>query len=130
MAVLGILHVPGYMRYVRASVLDVMGQDFVRTARAKGLRETAITWRHTLPNALSPFITILGLSLPGLVGSSVLIEQVFAWPGLGTLSINSALYRDYPVFMGTSLLYAVAVLISTLLADLVYGLVDPRIRLT
>jgi peptide/nickel transport system permease protein len=130
MTVLGILHVPGYMRYVRASVLDVMGQDFVRTARAKGLRETAITWRHTLPNALSPFITILGLSLPGLVGSSVLIEQVFAWPGLGTLSINSALYRDYPVFMGTSLLYAVAVLISTLLADLVYGLVDPRIRLT
>lgn len=130
MTVLGILHVPGYMRYVRASVLDVMGQDFVRTARAKGLRETAITWHHTLPNALSPFITILGLSLPGLVGSSVLIEQVFAWPGLGTLSINSALYRDYPVFMGTSLLYAVAVLISTLIADLVYGLVDPRIRLT
>jgi peptide/nickel transport system permease protein len=130
MTVLGILHVPGYMRYVRASVLDVMGQDYVRTARAKGLREAAITWRHTLPNALSPFITILGLSLPGLVGSSVLIEQVFAWPGLGTLSINSALYRDYPVFMGTSLLYAVAVLVSTLIADLAYGVVDPRIRLT
>ena len=129
MTVLGILHVPGYMRYVRASVLDVMGQDYVRTARAKGLREAAVTWRHTLPNALSPFITILGLSLPGLVGSSVLIEQVFAWPGLGTLSINSALYRDYPVFMGTSLLYAVAVLISNLIADLVYGLVDPRIRI-
>lgn len=129
MTVLGLLHVPVYVRYVRASMLDVMGQDYVRTARAKGLRETAVTWRHTLPNALSPFITILGLSLPGLVGSSVLIEQVFAWPGLGTLSINSALYRDYPVFMGTSLLYAVAVLISNLATDLVYGVVDPRVRI-
>jgi peptide/nickel transport system permease protein len=129
MTVLGILHVPGYVRYVRGSMLDVMGQDYVRTARAKGLRERAVTWRHTLPNALSPFITILGLSLPGLVGSSVLIEQVFAWPGLGTLSINSALYRDYPVFMGTSLLYAVAVLVSNLVTDLVYGLIDPRIRI-
>jgi peptide/nickel transport system permease protein len=126
--VLGLLHVPGYVRYVRASMLDVMRQDFIRTARSKGLRERAVTWRHTLPNALSPLITILGLSLPGLVGSSVLIEQVFAWPGMGQLSINAALYRDYPVFMGTSLLYAVAVLFSNLLADLIYAVADPRIR--
>jgi peptide/nickel transport system permease protein len=130
MIVLGLLHVPGYVRYVRASMLDVMRQDFVRTARAKGLRERVVTWRHTLPNALAPLITILGLSLPGLVGSSVLIEQVFAWPGMGQLSINSALFRDYPVFMGTSLLYAVAVLLSNLFADLVYAVVDPRIRFT
>jgi len=120
--------VPGYVRYVRASMLDVMRQDYIRTARAKGLRERAVTWRHTLPNALSPFITILGLTLPGLVGSSVLIEQVFAWPGMGQLSISSALYRDYPVFMGTSLLYAVAVLVSNLITDLAYAVVDPRIR--
>ena len=128
--VLGLLHVPSYVRYVRASMLDVMRQDFVRTARAKGLREHTVTWRHTLPNALAPLITILGLTLPGLVGSSVLIEQVFAWPGMGQLSINSALYRDYPVFMGTSLLFAVAVLLSNLFADLVYAVVDPRIRYT
>jgi peptide/nickel transport system permease protein len=128
MTVLGLLHVPVFVRYVRASMLDVARQDYIRTARAKGLRERAVIWRHTFPNALSPFLTVLGLSLPGLVGSSVLIEQVFAWPGMGRLSINAALFRDYPVFMGTSLLYAVAVLVSNLLTDLAYAAVDPRIR--
>jgi peptide/nickel transport system permease protein len=125
---LALLHVPGYARYARSSMLDVMRQDYIRTARAKGLHESAITWIHTLPNALSPIITILGLSLPGLIGGSVLIEQVFAWPGMGTQSISSALFRDYPVFMGVSLVYAFAVLISNLVADLCYALVDPRIR--
>jgi peptide/nickel transport system permease protein len=129
MSVLGILNAPVYARYVRASVLEVLAQDYIRTARAKGLRERAVVTRHLLPNAVSPLITVLGLSLPGLVGGSVLIEQVFDWPGLGRLSINAALYRDYPVFMGTSLLYAVAVLASNLIADLVYAAADPRIRL-
>ena len=126
--VLGLLQVPYFARYVRSSVLDVLHRDYMRTARAKGLRPRTITWIHAFPNALPPIVTILGLSLPGLIGSSVLIEQVFGWPGLGTLSIQAAVFRDYPVFMGTSLLYAVAVLVSNLFADLVYALADPRIR--
>jgi peptide/nickel transport system permease protein len=126
--VLAVLQVPGYIRYVRSSVLDVMRQDYIRTAKAKGLLSRRITWAHIFPNALAPVVTILGLSLPGLIGSSVLIEQVFAWPGLGTLSINAALFRDYPVFMATSLLYAVAVLLSNLLADVFYAAADPRVR--
>jgi peptide/nickel transport system permease protein len=127
-ATLALLHVPGYARYARSAMFDVMRQDYIRTARAKGLWERVVVWRHMVPNALLPVITIVGLSLPGLIGGSVLIEQVFAWPGMGTLSINSALYRDYPVFMGVSLVYALAVLVSNLLADLGYALVDPRIR--
>jgi peptide/nickel transport system permease protein len=127
--VLGLLSMPGYVRYTRTAVLDVMREDYIRTARAKGLRERVIIRRHILPNALLPLVTIIGLSLPGLIGSSVLIEQVFAWPGMGQLSINSALFRDYPVFMGSALLYALAVLVSSTVTDLVYALINPRIRL-
>jgi peptide/nickel transport system permease protein len=127
-SVLGILHVPIYVRYMRSAILDVLREDYTRTARAKGLREAIVVRRHTLPNALLPVLTVLGLSLPGLIGSSVLVEQVFAWPGMGTLSIESALFRDYPVFMGTALLYAAAVLISSIVTDLAYALVNPRIR--
>jgi peptide/nickel transport system permease protein len=126
--VLALLHVPGYHRYTRSAMLDVMRREYIRTARAKGLRERAITWRHVFPNALAPIVTIIGLSLPGLIAGSVLVEQVFAWPGMGTLSISAVLFRDYPVFMGTSLLYAVAVLVSSLLADLSYAFLDPRVR--
>ncbi len=126
--VLGILAVPGYIRYTRASILDVAREDYIRTARAKGLRERRVTRQHILPNALMPLVTVIGLSLPGLIGSSVLVEQVFAWPGMGQLSINSALFRDYPVFMATALVYAVAVLASSILTDLTYALINPRIR--
>lgn len=126
--VLALLNVPAYHRYTRSAMLDVMRRDYVRTARAKGLRERTITLAHIFPNALAPIITIIGLSLPGLIAGSVLVEQVFAWPGMGTLSINAVLFRDYPVFMGTSLLFAIAVLVSNLLADLSYALLDPRIR--
>ena len=126
--VLAFLATPLYARYTRAAVLDVMGEEYVRTARSKGLRELVVTRRHILPNALMPLVTIVGLSLPGLVGSSVLVEQVFAWPGMGQLSINSALFRDYPVFMATALTYAVAVLISSVLTDVAYGIINPRIR--
>lgn len=126
--VLGILSAPGYVRYTRTAILDVLGDDFIRTARAKGLSERRVIWRHILPNALMPVITIVGLGLPSLLGSSILVEQVFAWPGMGLLSINSALFRDYPVFMGTALIYAVAVLASSLITDLTYAFVDPRIR--
>lgn len=127
--VLGLLSTPGYIRYTRTAVLDVLREDYIRTARSKGLRESQIIRHHLLPNALLPLVTIIGLSLPGLIGSSVLIEQVFAWPGLGQLSINSALFRDYSVFMGSALLYALAVLISSTVTDLAYALINPRIRL-
>ncbi|MGH2560802.1 MAG: ABC transporter permease [Thermomicrobiales bacterium] len=127
-AVLGILQVPAYVQHTRGAMLEVLGEDYIRTARAKGLVEAIVVRRHTLPNALMPVLTIAGLRLPSLVGSSVLIEQVFAWPGLGQLSINSALFRDYPVFMATALLYAAAVLLSSIITDLAYALVNPRIR--
>jgi peptide/nickel transport system permease protein len=127
-AVLGLLHAPVYIRYTRAAILDVLREDYTRTARAKGLPERKVVARHALPNALLPILTLVGLSLPGLIGSSVLVEQVFAWPGMGTLSIESALFRDYPVFMGVALLYAAAVLVSSIVTDLAYALVNPRIR--
>ncbi len=127
--VLGVLSIPGYVRYTRTAILDVLREDYIRTARAKGLRESRVIIRHLLPNALMPLVTIIGLSLPGLIGSSVLIEQVFAWPGMGQLSINSALFRDYPVFMGSALLYAFAVLVSSTVTDLLYAVINPRIRL-
>jgi len=127
-SVLGVLHAPVYIRYTRAAILDVMREDYVRTARSKGLPERRVVGRHALPNAMLPILTLIGLSLPGLIGSSVLVEQVFAWPGMGTLSIQSALFRDYPVFMGVALLYAAAVLVSSLVTDLAYALVNPRIR--
>lgn len=126
--VLGILQTPGYIRHLRGSVLETMQEDYVRTARAKGLKESVVIVRHVLRNALMPVITIMGLQIPILVGGSVLIEQVFAWPGLGTLSIQSALFRDYPVFMGTALLYAVAVLVSSTVTDVAYAIVNPRVR--
>ncbi|HYH12454.1 MAG TPA: ABC transporter permease [Thermomicrobiales bacterium] len=126
--VLGILQTPGYIRHLRGSVLETMREDYVRTARAKGLNESVVVVRHVLRNALMPVVTIMGLQIPVLVGGSVLIEQVFAWPGLGTLSIQSALFRDYPVFMGTALLYAVAVLISSTVTDIAYAIVNPRVR--
>jgi peptide/nickel transport system permease protein len=126
--VLGVLQTPGYIRHTRGAVLETMGEDYVRTARAKGLSNRKVMAWHVLRNALMPIVTIVGLQIPSLVGGSVLIEQVFAWPGLGTLSIQSALFRDYPVFMATALLYAVAVLIASLVADLAYAVVDPRVR--
>jgi peptide/nickel transport system permease protein len=126
--VLGLLNMPGYVRYARSSVIEVMREDYIRTARAKGLPEARIAWRHTFPNALLPVLTVIGVSLPGLIGSSVLVEQVFAWPGMGQLSIQSALYRDYPVFMASSLIYAGAVLLSSTVTDLAYAIVNPRIR--
>jgi peptide/nickel transport system permease protein len=126
--VLGLLSTPVFARYTRGAIIEAMREDYVRTARAKGLKEFTVTRRHILPNALMPVVTIVGLSLPGLVGSSVLVEQVFAWPGMGQLSINSALFRDYPVFMATALTYALAVLLSSTLTDLAYGLINPRIR--
>lgn len=117
-------------RYMRACMLEVLRQDYILTARAKGLSEGAIIWRHALRNALLPVITLLGLSVPGLIGGSVIIESIFALPGLGQLFYAAVMARDYTMIMGNLVLGAVLTLFGNLLADVCYGLADPRIRST
>jgi len=119
----------GFSRYMRQSMLEVIRQDYVQTARAKGLSERAVIGKHALRNALLPVMTILGLSLPGLIGGSVIIETIFAIPGMGQLMVQSVFSRDYPVVMGNLVIVASLTLVANLIADIGYGLVDPRIRL-
>ncbi|HED15935.1 MAG TPA: ABC transporter permease [Gammaproteobacteria bacterium] len=116
-------------RMVRSSLLEVLGEDFVRTARAKGLPERIVIWKHALLNALLPVITLLGLQLGVLLGGAVITETVFSWPGLGKLTIDAILRRDYPVVQGTILVISVTYVVVNMLTDMVYGIVDPRIRL-
>ena len=118
----------GLSRYMRQSMLEVIRQDYVQTARAKGLPEPVVIGKHALRNALLPVVTILGLSLPGLIGGSVIIESIFAIPGMGQLMVQSVFSRDYPVIMGNLVIVATLTLLANLLADVAYGLVDPRIR--
>jgi peptide/nickel transport system permease protein len=127
-AVLGLSQAAPIIRYTRASLLDTIGQDYVTVARAKGLRESRIVVGHSLRNALIPIITIVALNVPSLLGGTVVIEQVFAWPGMGSLAISSITGRDYNVLMGINLLVAIMILLSNLLADVVYAFVDPRIK--
>jgi peptide/nickel transport system permease protein len=116
-------------RYVRSQMLEVLGQDYVRTARAKGLQEDTVIYGHALGNALLPFVTMFGLLLPGLIGGSVIFEQIFAWPGLGRLAYEAILSRDFPIIMTLNFIAAVLTLLGTLLSDILYAVVDPRIRL-
>lgn len=118
----------GMSRFMRASMLEVLRQDYILTARAKGLPVSSVIFRHALRNALLPVITILGLSLPGLIGGSVIIESIFALPGLGQLFYTAVMARDYPLIMGNLVLGAVLTLAGNLIADLCYGFADPRIR--
>ncbi len=119
----------GLSRYMRQSMLETVRQDYVQTARAKGLSERAVIGKHALRNALLPVVTILGLSLPGLIGGSVIIESIFAIPGMGQLMVQGVFARDYPLVMGNLVIVATLTLIANLFSDLVYGMVDPRIRL-
>ncbi len=116
------------MRYTRSSWLEVINMDFVRTARSKGLAEGKVHGKHILKNALIPVLTILGLSLPRLIGGSAIIESLFSWPGIGSMAVNAAVGRDAPVILGTTIFVSVAVIVSNLVIDVIYGLVDPRIR--
>jgi peptide/nickel transport system permease protein len=116
-------------RYVRSQMLEVINQDYVRTARAKGLDQDAVIYRHALRNALLPFVTMFGFLLPGLIGGSVIFEQIFAWPGLGRLGYDAILSRDFPVILTINFIAAALTLAGTLLSDILYGVVDPRIRL-
>ncbi len=118
----------GLSRYMRSSMLEVVRQDYITTARAKGLAERVVTYRHAVRNALLPVITILGLSIPGLIGGSVIFETIFAIPGMGRLFYNSVLMRDYPTVMGILLIGAVLTLLGNLLADVFYAVADPRLR--
>ncbi|MBI3803835.1 MAG: ABC transporter permease [Nitrospirae bacterium] len=120
----------GYSRYLRSEMLEVVRQDYIRTARAKGLSERQVIFKHALRNALIPVVTLIGLELPALIGGSVIIETVFAIPGMGQLSYQSVLARDYPVVMGLTMIGAVLTLAGNLLADLSYAWINPRIRIS
>ncbi|MEW8031136.1 MAG: nickel ABC transporter permease [Candidatus Thiodiazotropha endolucinida] len=115
-------------RMVRSSLLEVLGEDYVRTARAKGLDETRVIWRHAMRNAWLPVITLLGLQLGALLGGAVVTEVVFDWPGIGSLMIESIQKRDYPVVQGCVLFISLAYVLVNTLTDILYGLIDPRIR--
>lgn len=116
-------------RLTRSSVLEELGRDYVRTARGKGLPESHVLWRHALRNALIPTVTMVGLQLAFLIGGAVVVETVFAWPGIGLLVVDSIFARDYPVVQGVILTVAVLVVLVNLLVDFIYTILDPRIRL-
>jgi peptide/nickel transport system permease protein len=118
----------GFSRYMRQSMLEVVRQDYIQSARAKGLSESVVIGKHALRNALLPIVTVLGLSLPGLIGGSVIVESIFAIPGMGQLMVQAVFERDYPVIMGNLVIVATLTLVAHLIADLTYSLVDPRIR--
>lgn len=126
--VLALINMASWSRYMRSSMLEVVSQDYVRTARAKGLSQRAVIYRHALKNALIPVATIMGLDLPVFFGGAALTETIFAWPGMGQLFVESVFSRDYPILMGVLMLTAVLVVLGNLLADLTYGLLDPRIQ--
>ncbi|MGH2534547.1 MAG: ABC transporter permease [Thermomicrobiales bacterium] len=126
--VLGVVSIAGWARYVHSSMLEVMQADYIRTARAKGLVEQAVVLRHALRNASIPIITLLGLQLPQLFSGALVTEVIFSWPGLGRLITESITGRNYPVLMGAFMLTAVMVVVGNLIADVLYGLVNPQIR--
>ena len=129
-AVLALFNAAHYTRYVRSSMLDVLHHDYMRTARSKGLAELMLIWRHALKNASLPVITVIALDLPALFSGAVVIESIFAWPGMGRLFLESAARFDYAVLMGVITIAAALVIASTFLADMLYCWLDPRIRLT
>jgi peptide/nickel transport system permease protein len=126
--ILAIHGMAGLSRYTRSSMLEVIRQDYIRTAKAKGLPEETVYYKHALRNALLPIITLFGFLIPGLIGGSIIMETVFAWPGIGRLAYQAVLARDYPVVMTINTITAVLVLIGNFIADILYGIVDPRIR--
>ncbi|MDE7016885.1 MAG: ABC transporter permease [Lachnospiraceae bacterium] len=117
------------IRYIRSSVLEILQQDYLRTARAKGIGRFKVIYKHALRNALVPIVTVIGMQIPMLFGGAIIIEQVFSWPGLGLMTMSAISNRDYPVIMGVCLLSAIVVLVGNLLTDILYALVDPTIQL-
>jgi peptide/nickel transport system permease protein len=119
-----------FARFMRSSMLEVKNQDYVTVARAKGLPNKTVLYRHSLRNALIPMITVIGLQLPAIIGGAVIIEQIFAWPGLGDLAVKAIGQRDYPVILAITLLSGAVVMIVNLLVDVFYAIADPRVRLS
>src|ERR671929_208923 len=126
--VLGLVGLGTFPRFARSEVLEVLGQDYVRTAQAKGLGARAVAWTHVLRNALLPIVTLFGYLLPSVLSGALSIEVVFGWPGLGRLYFEAATSRDYPILLALLTILTAATIIGTLLADLAYGVVDPRVR--
>ena len=126
--VMGLTTVGGTTRFIRASLLEVMSQDYIRAARAKGLSERRVVWVHGMRNAAVPLIQVFAITLPVLLSGALLIEVVFSWPGLGQLLFNAILTRDYPLILGATSLSAAMVILGNLLADVLHALVDPRVR--
>jgi len=126
---LSIISIAGYSRYVRSSMLEVLGLDYIRTARAKGLRQVKIIMHHALRNATLPFVTLVGLDIPFLLAGAVVTESIFAWPGTGRLFVERTAQSDFPVLMGILMMTAVAVVTFQLLTDITYSFLDPRIRI-
>lgn len=126
--VLSLSSVAKYTRYLRSSMLEVIQQDYVRTARSKGLGERAVLWRHAFKNAIIPLVTLVMLDIPFMFSGALITEQVFAWPGMGRMYWEHANWVDYPVLMGVILLVSVMVVVSNLIADISYAFIDPRIR--
>ena len=118
----------GLSRYTKSAMLEVLHQDYIRTARAKGLSETTVIFKHALRNALIPIVTIIGLTIPDLIGGSFIFETIFAWPGMGRLGYEAIMSRDYPVIMAVGTIVAILTLLGNLIADLTYAYIDPRIR--
>jgi len=126
--VLCLFNIASWSRYIRSSMLDVLGQDYLRTARAKGLRENVVIVKHALRNALIPFITMVGLTLPDLFGGAIITETIFAWAGMGRLYYDAIMASDWPIVQAVMVILAFLVIASNLLADVLYAVVDPRIR--
>lgn len=127
MLVLSFQQIGSWIRYMRSSMVEVFQEDYLRTAKAKGLRPFSVIRKHAFKNSLLPVITVIGMSIPGLVGGAVVTEQVFSWPGVGSLMIQSIAARDYPVIMGITVMVATVVLLINLITDVLYGVLDPRI---
>jgi peptide/nickel transport system permease protein len=126
--VLSFRYVAGWSRYLRSSMLEALRTDFIRTARAKGLPERAVVWSHALRNAMIPVVSVMALNLAGLFSGAVITETIFAWPGIGRMFVDAMFARDYPLLMGILLLGSTMVVVFNLVADLLYGVLDPRIR--
>lgn len=127
--VLTMLSAGSLTRYVRTSMLEVIKQDYIRTARAKGLKEKAVIYKHALRNALLPCITLFGLELPGLFSGAIILEKIYNWPGIGKINLEALTMRDYPLLMGFTMFLALLTVLGNFIADLLYGSADPRIRL-
>ena len=125
---LSAITIAAFSRYMRSSMMEAMTEDYVRTAKAKGAGQRRVLYRHAFPNALIPLITLLGLSIPGIVGGALITETVFNFPGMGLLTTQAAIDNDVPLLLGTTFVAALATVVGSLLADIVYAIVDPRVR--